>query len=417
MALWQFNRGEWTEAYVFLRLLGDGRIYGADANLVKDDQTYIDIVNVIRDEPERILIYERIVEGDIICIHVREGESCINISTAPEMTEKAALLYDRIKADSSGKRKIEIEELQTYLTNLKVSSPKANLSNSAKLKYGDKTDIIFSSEDSKDHAHRTEGFSIKSHIGSAPTLFNSSSTSGFRYEIEGCTIDEMHRINAKDGFIAMISYIKDHRFNLRYVGCRNDCFEENLSIVDSSMDLILSEAMLLSVGYYDDCTRTSVKDITYALVARNSMNRRHPEIFYPAKMKDLLFASFAGLTATSLWNGRKKLTGGFIDVNRAGEMLYYRAISDDVFTNYLYENTYFDRPDRGFLKDVAVAEAKAALERRALSAAERDGIIYAEKEKNGETKRTMRSKKGNWGYAFEQEGRFFIELNFQIRFK
>lgn len=417
MAVWQFNRGEWTEAYVFLRLLGDGRIYGADANLVKDDQTYIDIVNVIRDEPERILIYERIKEGDIICIYVKEGDSCINISTAPEMTGKATLLYDRIKSVSSGNRKIEIEELQSFLTQLKVSSPKANLSDSAKRKYGDKTDIIFSSEDSQDHARRTEGFSIKSHIGSSPTLFNCSSTSGFRYEIEGCTMNEMHNINAQDGFMAMIRYMKSRCLNLQYVGCRNDCFEENLSIVDSCMDTILSDAMLLSVGYYDDCTRSSIKDITDALIVRNPLHRRHPDIFYPAKMKDLLFASFVGLTATSLWNGRRKLTGGFIDVNRVGEMLYYRAVSDDVFMNYLYENTYFDRPDRGYLKDVAVAEAKAALEGCVLSDDEKKEIMYIEKEKNGETKKTMRSKKGNWGYVFEQEGRFLIELNFQIRFK
>lgn len=44
MAIWEFNRGEWTEAYVFLRLLGDGRIHGATSNLVKDELTYIDII-------------------------------------------------------------------------------------------------------------------------------------------------------------------------------------------------------------------------------------------------------------------------------------------------------------------------------------------------------------------------------------
>ncbi len=27
MAVWQFNRGEWTEAYVFMRLLGDENSY------------------------------------------------------------------------------------------------------------------------------------------------------------------------------------------------------------------------------------------------------------------------------------------------------------------------------------------------------------------------------------------------------
>lgn len=35
MAVWKFNRGEWTEAYVFMRLLGDGRIYGASSELTK----------------------------------------------------------------------------------------------------------------------------------------------------------------------------------------------------------------------------------------------------------------------------------------------------------------------------------------------------------------------------------------------
>ena len=58
MATWKFNRGEWTEAYVFMRLLGDGRIYGASPKLTKDDSIYIDIINIIRDEPDKILIFE-----------------------------------------------------------------------------------------------------------------------------------------------------------------------------------------------------------------------------------------------------------------------------------------------------------------------------------------------------------------------
>ena len=37
MAIWTFNRGEWTEAYVFLRLLGESRIYGISAELFKNE--------------------------------------------------------------------------------------------------------------------------------------------------------------------------------------------------------------------------------------------------------------------------------------------------------------------------------------------------------------------------------------------
>ena len=40
--IWRFNRGEWTEAYVFLKLLSDGKIYGAteDLNAERKRKTY-----------------------------------------------------------------------------------------------------------------------------------------------------------------------------------------------------------------------------------------------------------------------------------------------------------------------------------------------------------------------------------------
>ena len=50
--MWEFNYGEWTEAYVFLRLLGNGRIYAADRNFEQDENVYIDILNIIRHEKE-----------------------------------------------------------------------------------------------------------------------------------------------------------------------------------------------------------------------------------------------------------------------------------------------------------------------------------------------------------------------------
>lgn len=174
MAVWEFNRGEWTEAYVFLRLLGEGRIYGASAELVKDEATYIDIVNIIRDEPDRMLIFERFVKDEIAYVQLFKDNDTLKIVTAPEFNDKADYLYRRLKELGTGKRKIDIPEIQEYLENLNINTPKANLSSAAKKKYGKKTDIIITSEDSLDHAKATRGFSIKSHIGSSPTLFNSS---------------------------------------------------------------------------------------------------------------------------------------------------------------------------------------------------------------------------------------------------
>ena len=410
MAIWQFNRGEWTEAYVFMRLLGEGRIYGATSDLTRDDSKYIDIINIILDEPDKILIFERFIEDNMAHIRaIKDGET-IKIVTAPEISEYAKELYDGIKTLAAN-RVINIANVQDYLESIGIDSPKANLSERAKEKYGAKTDVIITSEDSLDHSITTEGFSIKSHIGSPATLFNCSQTSGFSYEIVGCDERGMHELNSKDAFLSIVAGIKE-KFSLKYIGCRNEKFEQNIAIVDSRMDEILSTSVLIQAGYYGTCGSNDVKAISNTVVSLNPIKVKNPKMFYPAKFKDFLFASFAGMTASSIWNGRKRLTGGYIDVSREGEMLYYRAISDDIFGNYLFENTYFDRPDRGMCKELAVAAAQAFINGHQLSKEEICQLTYI----NG-TGGARKPKKGDFGYVYQKDGRFFIDFNFQIRFR
>lgn len=417
MAQWEFNRGEWTEAYVFLRLLGDGRIYGASADLSKDELTYIDIINVIRDEPDKYLIFERFIKDEITYVQSFNGEEKLKIVTAPELTDKATFLYEQIKGITAGGRKIKIPEIQEYLEELSIDSPKANLSEKAKEKYGAKTDIIVTTEDSFDHVRTIGGFSIKSHIGSSPTLFNCSQSSGFVYKIVGCDADGMHRLNYKDGFLEIISAIREE-YALEYVGCRNEIFEQNIRIVDSRMDEILQNAILMQVGYLDGGESSSIPDMSEVLAKLNPIGVKNPKIFYEAKLKTFLFASFAGMTASTEWNGRKKLTGGYIDVDKEGEMLYYRAISDDIFENYLFKHTYVDRPDRGVNKDLAVARAKALIDESRELTDEEIYEIEHKKNINPKTgKRDKKDKKGDFGYVYQDGDDFYIVINFQVRFR
>lgn len=417
MAVWEFNRGEWTEAYVFLRLLGDGRIYGASADLVKDEQTYIDIINIIRDEPDKCLIFERFIKDEITCVQSykkkeEEGKEVLKFIVATELAEKADYLYEKIKTVSAGDRKIQVSEIQEYMEGLSIDNPKANLSDEAKEKYGAKTDIIITTEDSFDHVRTTGGFSVKSHIGSPPTLFNCSQTSGFVYKVVGCDVEGMHRLNYIDSFMDIIAAIRKD-YGLEYVGCRNDIFEQNICVVDSRMDEILNAAILMQVGYLGGQNSSSIPDMCAALTTSNPIGIRNPKVFYEAKLKAFLFASFAGMTASTEWNGRKKLTGGYIDVDKEGELLYYRAISDDIFENYLFKHTYVDRPDRGINKTLAVAEAKAYIDNnQELTEAERNKIVY----KNG-VSGAKKDKKGDFGYVYQDGADFYIAINFQIRFK
>ena len=89
MAVWQFNKGEWTEAYVFMRLLGDGRIYGASSDLKKDDSTYNDILNIIRDEQDQIVIFKRYIEANIAYVKASKDDENIKVVTAPELSKYA----------------------------------------------------------------------------------------------------------------------------------------------------------------------------------------------------------------------------------------------------------------------------------------------------------------------------------------
>lgn len=409
MTAWQFNKGEWTEAYVFMRLLGEGRIYGASPELKKDDSIYLDIINIIKDEPDRMLIFERFIESNKTYINASKNSETINVITAPELSKYAQLLYDRIKA-LANKRVIEVPEVQKFLESFGIDKPKANLSKAATEKYGAKTDIIITSESSVDHCRTTEGFSIKSHIGSSATLFNSSQSSGFKFEIVDCDERGMHEVNSHKEFISIMNAIKGS-YKLKYAGCRNEAFEQNIAIVDSRMAEILSIAVLIQASFYERC-KSNVKDICDKIIDMNPIEMKNPQLFYPAKFKDFLFDAFAGLTASKVWNGRKGITGGYIDVSKNGDMLYYRAISDEIFGNYLFEHTYFDRPDRGYALDLAVAKANAYLEGRTLSEDEENAYIY----KNGKSG-TKNPKKGDFGYVYEDGGHFYIDLNFQIRFK
>lgn len=417
--VWEFNKGEWTEAYVFLRLLGDGRIYGANENLTKDESIYIDIVNIFRFEADKIYRFARDISESVASVYGYENDQRFIVLTSPELSEKAAALYSAIKTVKSGDRKFSVPSLQEYLQNLKFSSPKVPaLPKKFEKKYGKKTDIVIEIEDSIDGARSEEGFSIKSHIGSNPTLFNSSTKSNIIYEVVGCNDDLMHRVNAVDDFTGknatkqspekdgMIRAMR--RFNLELKLAEDKCdeiFRSNIMYVDSRMLSILDVVVRLQTGIIPGAKSLNSEDIVEALAKINPLGFPNPKLFYEAKIKDFHFDSFSGMTASIEWDGKKRLTGGYIDVDKEGGLLYYRAISDDVFCSYLHKHLYFDRPDRGRYKNLAVAEAKAYLEGKVLSEDERNKIFRS------------CDTKGKWGYIYKEGNKYYMAINFQTRFR
>lgn len=409
--VWRFNRGEWTEAYVFLKLLSDGKIYGATEDFKKDISKFIKIVSVTRPEREDfVLKYETDYDSTNPNVRALLNETQFAIITVPELSEKAGYLYSQLKG-ISGKNAFDIPDIQKFLEKLNFSSPKLpKLPKSYENEFGKKTDIIVTIINSEDSSITTDGFSIKSHLGQPSSLFNSGDGSRLIYKIKGCTEQRMNEINSIESETGIIEAIRDDKnLELDFVRTGKSVFAANLEFIDTKMVDAISVAVLSQCHYLNAPKSNDVKDIVKVVAEYNPLKVSVPEHFYEAKFKSFLFDSLAGLTATTAWDGKTRMTGGYIDVNKDGDLLYYRAISDEVFCSYLYENTYIDRPSRGVNKDIAIAKSKAALENRKLSEAELNAVST----KDGKKK----DKKGDWGYIFEENGEYYIAINFQVRFR
>lgn len=51
------NKGEWSEIYVFLKLLSEGKIYAADENLNKINDVFYSLIKIIRNENDNTFEY------------------------------------------------------------------------------------------------------------------------------------------------------------------------------------------------------------------------------------------------------------------------------------------------------------------------------------------------------------------------
>lgn len=427
MPIWRFNRGDWSEAYVFLKLLGLGRIYGANADFERDPSTFMDVIEILRYENKRnndkVLKFKRNVLGPTADISAISDDVEFAVITSDDMSDYASRLYEAIRNVTDGRRKIEIPDIQAFLESIKFSSPKAPpFTREQSAEFGSKTDIIVTTQDSIDHVQSTNGFSIKSHIGSPSTLLNFAGGSNMVYKVEGCTEDIMHQLNAIESQNEMIQTIKsNHDLSLSFIdskkvydrqgNCLGSIFGENLAYIDTSMLQVISTAVLALCGYTDNIPASSdVKDIVNTVATINPLRiRNNPQAFYEAKFKDLLFASFGGMTASTPWDGRRRITGGYIDVSRNGELLYYRALSDDIFNSYLFEHTFMDKPQRG--TNYHIAHQKALW--HFAGQAEDDAVIRQIKDEI--------PKKGDCAYIYfsdeYDEPCYCLNLNFQIRFR
>lgn len=255
---WRLNKGDWSEAYVFLKLLAEGRIYSGDEDLNKVLSVYMDVLKIIRKNLG--VKNEYAINTDyIVAFEGREDSVLIPIS---EVSGYAERLFEYIRM-AKGSKAFEFPDIEDYL--IKTMGIHNIKESCVDDEYDKKTDILLEVLNSNDSSREVIGFSVKSHLGNPPTLFNYSQASKMVYRVEGCDEETMHYINSMKNSVggcdldARIDYIKlSEKLDLKFMGSKiidnrrygeaketGPFFTWNLEHYDVNM-LSVFDAMLLS---------------------------------------------------------------------------------------------------------------------------------------------------------------------------
>lgn len=352
------NKGEWSEFYAFVKILVDGKLFAADSNLHKNHTEFFDVLNIERNEKKNETMVYDISKNDSNVAILRNGVE-IKIVEKKLLKEGVKKIFNEIKNASA--RSFVSETAQKTMTLLECDKIKA--SNRKK----EDLDILI--RDRIASTNKKLGFSIKSMMGGASTLLNSSLHTNFIF----CTESErkmtdviLHQPRVRD----KVNEIEYNYGNLSYRKIDSEMFETNLKMIDSNFSRLLAEILL---AYYQGKGKTlnqlmDVLDQEKILTEKLKIDR----VFAVYKIKEFLLAIALGMTPSKRWEGETRAQGGYIIVKEDGDVVCYNLYNRDQFKQYLYDTVYLDTPS---------------------------------------------TTKHKFGTLFEEEGLKCIKLNLQIRFK
>lgn len=327
------NAGEWGELYALLKLLADGSFYSADRNLNIINEEKFPVIAAYRNDQmdDQVISFEIDKESKRISVSLHDKQT----SFSQESFKNHAL---HILQETKKKRK-ELPELLEFWAS--VFYPKF------KEKSESKSDLGVKIYDPRVKVEKRLGFSVKSKVGSDPTLFNSNGTAtNLRYKIHG-----YDKLSAEDKEYAntvsnkkLIRHLYDKGCTLSFLGMADERFHNNIRMIDSSFDQILGEAVLHSYVM----TGGKMSEVVDHLNKANPCKYPSAENnFYEYKTRQFLLAAALGMTSVSVWQGIIDATGGFIVVREDGELLCYHIYNWNDLQDYLFDKTYFDQPSTG----------------------------------------------------------------------
>jgi len=350
------NKGEWSEIYVFFKILSEQRIYAADADYNKLRNVFINVVSILREEYKNNVYKYKTGEEIIIKLNDEEVGKVPKAIFDDYSSRLWTLLEQSTKATT-----FSYPEIESFLNSIHVTKLKSPSKKTSEY-FGGTADIVLETQDSRSGGFSTVGFSCKSDLTSAATLFNASKdNTNFVYELTGGMDDEkmssfngMFKKTIRKGEEKLdiathdrMEYLKQQGIDLKYVKTAVPMAAENMVRSGGTELPTIVAAMLKHFYYNHGGGYTSIKDCIDYLATNDVWDYGFKELLYETyykKVATFLYDTFTGLRLGTPWNGRPEVNGGYIVVKRDGDVVAFHSTFVQEFKDFLVDKLTLEAP-------------------------------------------------------------------------
>ncbi len=313
------NKGELSEIYALCKVIYQKIVNYGDINANITNET-INVLKIHLKDSNLELTTSNVE------VHYKNGQSktfaISDLITASDLNQIVSDILD-------GKKTFSSQTLDNKIEILGLDKTKGTSF--------EKADILLSFLENG-YQFNNQGSSIKSFLGSAPTLLNASSATNFIYRIDGLNpshVDDINAISTKSKVIDRLRSIYSLGGKLTFIKCENATYENTLRKVDSKMPEILADALL---SYFNRQTTKALSDYPIKKISDKAQAEQ-----ITCRLKDFVKSTILGIFPTVEWDGNLSANSVLL-VNELGELLFYHTNKDSVLKDFFYQQTFFDTP-------------------------------------------------------------------------
>lgn len=342
------NKGEWSEVYAMFKLLGEGKLYAGDEHYNIINNRFYPILSIIREEvanntPKEIFDYEVVHKNNVLSaetdyVVINSGGKELLRMSAESFLKAADHLLELIKKGKGRSFKTSSKN-EAFMETVHCKNVKRDPWH--------KADIELNLYDDVAHIDRIMGMSIKSLVGGAPTLLNTSDATLITYSVEGALfsdfeIEEINNFSGNSKLKRRLEAIYNKGAKIVYKDYESQTFKNNLDIIDSALPKLLAEIVLI---YFSSQRISSSHDLVCKIAELNPLKSQNEDLYkyYKIKYTKLLRASALGMYPAKPYDDSDD-ANGYVVVRDDGNIVCYSFYDQDMVKKHLFDNTKLDTP-------------------------------------------------------------------------